>query len=169
MKLILLVAVLTPFVELAARVAARQNLPRGPPGNLSLPIFKRQFNVSQPGSLNIAQRDLIRLRNLVEGAQQRDSSTLEGIIDLPLTVNMTYGAYFVSIGIGCPPTFCESYSFLPGIVSYMSILDELIVDTGSSNTWVGGNKPYVVTNTSVKTSDIVVSIVLRMDSWPSSN
>src|SRR6266446_6981724 len=38
-------------------------------------------------------------------------------------------------------------------------LDDLIVDTGSSNTWVGANKPYTKTNTSVKTDDSVVSVM----------
>ena len=46
----------------------------------------------------------------------------------------------------------------------MLILDDLIIDTGSSNTWVGGNKPYKETTTSVKTSDMVVRIVSRADS-----
>ena len=46
----------------------------------------------------------------------------------------------------------------------MHILDELLIDTGSSNTWVGANKAYKVTNTSVKTSDRVVSIDSCADS-----
>ena len=50
----------------------------------------------------------------------------------------------------------------------MLILDDLIIDTGSSNTWVGGNKPYKETTTSVKTSDMVVRIVSRADSQPCS-
>lgn len=41
----------------------------------------------------------------------------------------------------------------------MPILDTLIVDLASANTWVGANKsrPYKTTSTSVKTSDFLVS------------
>jgi hypothetical protein len=101
--------------------------------------------------------------------QRRGAAPSEGIADVPATVKTTLGGYYASIDVGNPPTSCESCPFLPGIVSYMHILDDLLIDTGSSMTWVGGNKPYVATDTSVKTSNIMVSIVLRMDSWPSSN
>ena len=37
-----------------------------------------------------------------------------------------------------------------------SVIDSLIIDTGSSNTWVGAGKPYVKTSTSVQTKDRVV-------------
>jgi cathepsin E len=39
-----------------------------------------------------------------------------------------------------------------------SLLDTLLVDTGSSNTWIGAGQPYVKTGSSVPTSDSVVSI-----------
>ena len=172
MQLLLSIAVLAPFVELAARVVAHPNLlsPRNvSSGQYSMPIVKHHFNFSQSGSLNIAQRNLIRSRNLMGDVQRRGAAPSEGIADVPATVNTTLGGYYASIDVGNPPTSCESCPFLPGIVSYMHILDDLLIDTGSSMTWVGGNKPYVATDTSVKTSNIMVSIVLRMDSWPSSN
>lgn len=37
------------------------------------------------------------------------------------------------------------------------VADELIVDTGSSNTWVGANTEYTPTDTSEDTGDSVVS------------
>jgi hypothetical protein len=162
MRLILLVSLFAPFVELAARVAADPNTSLNSP--VRLPI-KKHIHANQPGSFKPAQRDLIRSRSLVRGVQQRDSSTSEG----PSTVDLTLGYYAARIGVGNPPTFCESCPFLPGIALCMPILDDLLVDTGSSVTWVGGNKSYVVTNTSVETSNIVVSIALRIHSWPSSN
>ena len=55
------------------------------------------------------------------------------------------------------------------MISYMPILDELIVDTASANTWVGANLPYQVTPSSVKTSDSVVSTVSHADSRHSSS
>lgn len=44
----------------------------------------------------------------------------------------------------------------------MPILDTLVIDLASANTWVGANKsrPYKITNTSVKTSDFFVSNLL---------
>ena len=156
MQLILLIAVLAPFVGLSARVTADPIVSRD--SLVRFPIMK-QINAkfaNHPSSSNPAQRDLIRSRNLV---QRRDSSTLEGTINVPLTLtlNLSNGfVYSASIGVGCPPTFCESCQFLPDIVSYMPILDELVVDTGSSFIWVGANKPYVVINTSVKTSNTVL-------------
>jgi cathepsin E len=46
--------------------------------------------------------------------------------------------YVASVGVGSPPS---QYS--------------LLIDTGSSNTWLGATKKYVVTSTSVKTSNKV--------------
>ncbi len=54
------------------------------------------------------------------------------------------------------------------MISYISISDDLIIDTGSSNTWLGANQHYKKTDTSVKTGNKVVS-VMSQDSWPSSN
>ena len=111
MQPILLVAALATFLQLVdARVAADPIVPRNP--LVTLPITKR-LNATQPGSFNPAQRDLTRSRNLVG----RGSSTSAGIIDVPLNVNSKIGTYTANIGVGNPPTLCESCQFLPGIVS----------------------------------------------------
>ena len=111
MQPILLVSVLATFLQLvAARVAADPIVPRNSP--VTLPIMKR-LNVTQSGSFKPAQRDLIRSRNLVK----RDSSTLDGITNIPLNENSTIGIYTASIGVGNPATVCESCQFLPGMVS----------------------------------------------------
>jgi cathepsin E len=103
------------------------------------------------------------LNNLVSGGKH-SSSTLDETHNLPL--NKTGIVYSASVGIGDPPTYCESYQFSPGTISYsyMPISDNLILDTGSANTWVGANKEYQVTSSSVKTGDFVVRIVSRTDS-----
>lgn len=44
------------------------------------------------------------------------------------------------------------------MVPYILAKDRLIVDSGSALTWVGANKPYVKTKSSVKTKDSAVSI-----------
>lgn len=38
----------------------------------------------------------------------------------------------------------------------LAIADSLLIDTGSSNTWVGASKAYTLTNTSKDTGDNVV-------------
>ena len=43
-------------------------------------------------------------------------------------------------------------------VTYILAQDQLLVDSGSATTWVGANKAYVETKSSVKTKDSVVSI-----------
>jgi len=52
--------------------------------------------------------------------------------------NLEYVQYTASIGVGNPPTYYN-----------------LVVDTGSSNTFVGTGKPYVQTNTSIPTGETV--------------
>jgi hypothetical protein len=110
MQLILLIAVLAPFLELSARVTADPNVSRD--SLVRFPI-KKHINVNHPGSLKPAHRDLARLKNRVEVAQQPGRrSTSDGTINVPLTLNNSEGAYMVSIGVGRPPTFCESCPFL---------------------------------------------------------
>jgi hypothetical protein len=41
----------------------------------------------------------------------------------------------------------------------MPILDNLMIDTGSATTWLGRNKTYEKTKTSVETGNFFVSIV----------
>lgn len=54
--------------------------------------------------------------------------------------------YIASVGIGSPPTYYD-----------------LIIDTGSSNTWIGANKAYVPTGTSQKTADSVSENNIRVE------
>ena len=50
--------------------------------------------------------------------------------------------YTASVGVGTPPTFYD-----------------LLIDTGSSNTWLGADKSYVTTSSSVNTSQEFVRCV----------
>jgi hypothetical protein len=52
-----------------------------------------------------------------------------------------------------PVSCCEKKSELP--MKHLSVTDNLIVDTGSSNTWVGAGIAYVKTSTSVNTGQPV--------------
>ncbi len=49
------------------------------------------------------------------------------------------------------------------------MIDTLLVDLGSSNTWVGAGKAYVKTSTSVETSNKVVGSFVRSHETPISN
>jgi cathepsin E len=146
----LLLAAFTPFIVLATWVVADPNATPNSP--ISLRIIKQ---INAAGVFHPSQRDQKRWINLVKSGQRSTS----GITAVPLEdFALIYSA---NISVGDPPTFCGSCQFLSGTVFHMPILDNLLVDTGSSNTWLGANNPYVQTKTSVKTDDFVVSIVSR--------
>jgi cathepsin E len=162
------VVALAPFVVLATRVVANPLLIRAAPAAFySLSISK---HINPDGKINPVQSDSIRINNLIKG-NQLGSSTSNDTAD-EVSLQDIGPSYVVSIGVGTPPTNCKSCRFnvLSGMVFYMiPILDSLIVDTGSANTWVGANAPYVRTNTSVNISETVVSVMSYPDRWTSSN
>jgi cathepsin E len=144
----LLVSAIAHFVVLAMGVAAGRNGPRN--SLISVSITK---NITFAGNSSPLLRDQKRWRHLVKGDKQ---STSEDSADLPLID--TAVIYSANVGVGVPATYCESCRFPPRILSYTLSLDNLIIDTGSSNTWLGANKPYKRTKASVKTSELMVSI-----------
>jgi len=105
------------------------------------------------GITNIAEADRARVKALREGRlNKRD-----------VIVGITNGQtiYTAKVGVGSPPTECECSASRILIYSFLKApsleIDTLLVDTGSSNTWVGANQPYVSTNTSRATGNTVVS------------
>jgi cathepsin E len=64
------------------------------------------------------------------------ANVLPGLTSTP--VDNKGGSYIASVGVGSPPTQYD-----------------LVIDTGSSNTWVGATTKYVKTSSSKKTSDSV--------------
>jgi len=105
---------------------------------ISIP-FVRRFNFT--GESTLAQMDRIRAQSFMCGCNKAScdsdfASAAAAIFD----VSATNGAvdYTVSTGIGDPPTYYT-----------------LLVDTGSSNTWVGADQAYVETSTSVATGETV--------------
>jgi cathepsin E len=129
------------------------------------PISNREFLAPITLSITKNMSRLTNLANAATGVHQFGASNSDRTPDVLL--DDMGGTYVTEIGIGDPPTYCEPFHFLPHMVSYVSALDNLIVDTGSSNSWVGAFKPYRKTETSVKTGDSVVSIMSR-DFLPSS-
>ncbi|KAG1795694.1 aspartic peptidase domain-containing protein [Suillus plorans] len=98
---------------------------------ITLPIARR-LNVSN-GPINLLQHDKARVTALKD-----NSFSTQGGHTGSTPVTNTVATYLIAVGIGSPAT---TYN--------------LIVDTGSSNTWVGANTKYVKTQTSVDTGERV--------------
>ncbi|KAH9170213.1 aspartic peptidase A1 [Lactarius sanguifluus] len=115
-------APLTAVLLLVVSVAANPIVVRK--GPVSLP-FARRLNIT--GAHDLIQKDQTRARNMFNSKINKRSGT-------PGSVGITNVAvvYEASVGIGAPATFYT-----------------LLVDTGSSNTWIGAGKPYVPTGSSV--------------------
>ncbi|KAI9452783.1 aspartic peptidase A1 [Lactarius psammicola] len=126
-------ASLTAFLLLAVSVAANPIVVRKPPVSLS---FARHLNIT--GAHDLIQKDQARAKNLVSISKAKQSGTLSPSAVVSVGVTNVAVVYQASVGVGSPPT---SYN--------------LLIDTGSSNTWVGAGKAYVRTSTSVQTSDSV--------------
>jgi hypothetical protein len=135
-----LLASVAPFIVLASTVVANPIVVRDSrPSYSSLSLKKR---VKPP----VTDRHLVR--------RQKDCARCHTV---RLTSEITY--YQAIVGVGTPPTNCGSSQPRSFPVSYTPFTDTLTVDTGSANTWVGGDKGYVTTNSSHVTTDSVVSIV----------
>ncbi|KAJ7511570.1 aspartic peptidase domain-containing protein [Mycena galericulata] len=117
---------LLPAILLALRVAA------GPVEGsfVSLPI-SRHFNFT--GSATVVQQDFARVQAI---KSRKSGIASRAAISEP--VDNQAVSYIASVGVGSPATTYQ-----------------LIVDTGSSNTWVGASTKYVKTSTSTKTSSTV--------------
>ncbi|KIL65642.1 hypothetical protein M378DRAFT_521201 [Amanita muscaria Koide BX008] len=111
---------------LAFAVSANPFVPRDAPAKLSISRY-----LKTTGVYNVLKQDQARARHLAFRILLG-----EEIVNEPAT-NVAF-VYVASVGVGKPPT---QYS--------------LLIDTGSSNTWVGANKSYVKTSTSKVTKDSV--------------
>nr|VWP01211.1 MARTX [Ganoderma boninense] len=127
-------SVLLALTTAAVTVSAKAVTVRDSPVTLSI---ARRFNST--GATNIVKADQARAKVL----KARSQATRVAAADTPVgrmfpghnvPVTNQVVIYTASVGVGSPPT------------SY-----ELLVDTGSANTWVGANQPYVKTSSSVDT------------------
>ncbi|EKM61624.1 uncharacterized protein PHACADRAFT_112385 [Phanerochaete carnosa HHB-10118-sp] len=123
-----------PFVTLVALALVVSATPvvRDTP-TITLPIAKH-FNTT--GTLKLLAQDQARAKWLKSRTKGEHLAEREG--SLPVTNTAT--SYTAEVGVGDPAT---TYN--------------LIVDTGSSNTWVGAGSKYVATSTS-KNTDNTVSV-----------
>ncbi|KAI6148307.1 aspartic peptidase domain-containing protein [Pisolithus tinctorius] len=102
------------------------------PGGISKVTLNFVARLNATGISNIADADRIRIKSMREktvSPRKRDAS---------VSVTNSVVLYVAQVGIGSPPT---EYT--------------LLVDTGSSNTWVGANQPYTPTSTSHYTGNTV--------------
>jgi hypothetical protein len=135
-----LLASIAPFIVLASTVVANTIVVRDSHPSYTSLSLKKHVNPTGTG------RHLVR--------RQKDYTRGHSV---GATNEITY--YQAIVGVGTPPTNCGSSQPRSFPVSYTPFTDTLIVDTGSSNTWVGANKTYVKTKTSNETSELMVSIV----------
>ncbi|KAJ7070794.1 aspartic peptidase A1 [Mycena amicta] len=119
---------LLPAVLLALRVAAGPVLVQD--SFITLPISRR-FNFT--GSATIVQADLARIQAV---KSRKSAKHARAVISEPVSNQVV--SYIASVGVGSPATTYD-----------------LIVDTGSSNTWVGATQAYVRTSASTQTSNTV--------------
>ncbi|KAH9065697.1 aspartic peptidase A1 [Lactarius vividus] len=126
-------ATLTAFLLLVVSVAANPIVVRKPPVSLS---FARHLNIT--GTHDLIKKDQARAKNLISTSKAKQSGTLSHAAVVSVGVTNVAVVYQASVGVGSPAT---SYN--------------LLIDTGSSNTWVGAGKAYVKTSTSVQTRDSV--------------
>ncbi|KAI9070295.1 acid protease [Trametes sanguinea] len=133
-----MLAGLIPFVVLsvAAAVAAKPVVIRKSP--VTLPIARRINATSAPDLLKIDQARAKVLKQQGLAAGKGSASLRKTAKDAVFNLPVTNGAvdYTASVGVGTPPT---QYN--------------LIVDTGSSNTWVGAGTAYIPTSSSVDTGE----------------
>lgn len=95
-----LVVSLVPFFVLASTVAAHPAVVRDSP--ISLPIA-RHFNGSR--TFDLARADRERAKSFAEYCN--DTFASGGSVDIGVTHNISI--YTTSVGVGDPPTYCESY------------------------------------------------------------
>lgn len=135
---------MTPFAALLALCAGAliTNVVASPvvvrDSLVTLPLARR---LNATGVRNVVARDQARAKVLKARSQTGTGDVNDlgkGSVGVPLTDAIV--SYTVNVSVGTPPT---TYT--------------LIVDTGSSNTWVGANKAYVPTNSSVDTGEEVVN------------
>ncbi|KAG2087628.1 acid protease [Suillus discolor] len=109
----------------------------------STSILKLAVRINSYGIKNIAVADRARIQTLQAG----------GSSSISLTNNVT--TYTADIGVGSPAMYCKLLVVLQFLyLTYCRFhTDTVLVDTGSSNTWIGANKAYTKTATSEDTGN----------------
>lgn len=116
-----------------------------PSGSLA---FRKHLNTNRDGK-TIAHTDRARVADLSRNTYKR------GKRSSAVPVTNAGVAYTASVGVGSPPTNYSEYNdhVLEDRYSRHKRSAALFVDSGSANTWIGHNKTYNPTSTSVATGD----------------
>jgi len=121
-------------VYLALFAAASPLTVRNSP--VTIPLARR-FNAT--GSKRFLELDQARAKFLKHSAIQKGPKAASSASTFPFPVTNEATTYTAAVDVGSPPTTFN-----------------LIVDTGSSNTWVGATTPYTETSTSQDTGNEVL-------------
>ncbi|KZT43813.1 acid protease [Sistotremastrum suecicum HHB10207 ss-3] len=105
---------------------------------ITVPIAKK---IALTGSANFVEAERQRAQKIIAHGKAKAAARAQGlsaaaVVGVPVTNGVV--TYTASVGVGSPATQYD-----------------LLIDTGSSNTWVGAGKAYVKTSTSVQTKDKV--------------
>ncbi|KAJ3893486.1 aspartic peptidase domain-containing protein [Lentinula edodes] len=142
---------LLAFVTLALNVVANPVvIDRSP--ILSIPLTKIH-NITS--GHNLVASGLARAQNFKDRAKAHDLAAVKKRQAEPVINEVV--SYIASVGVGASDTQCKQAleSFKIIFAKLRTIEDQLIVDTGSSNTWVGAGTKYVASSTSTDTGDRV--------------
>ncbi|KAF7307466.1 Aspartic peptidase A1 [Mycena indigotica] len=103
--------------------------------------------VNSMGSGTLSRKDVARARQLKSGRARNDSVPIE---------DRTF-SFFIPIQLGCPPATCKPLAVWARDAAHGTLKDNVILDTGSSNTWVGAqtSHPYIPTRCSKLTGNAV--------------
>lgn len=143
---------LLTFVALALSVAANPVIVDRSPV-LSIPITRLQNLTS---GHNVIASGLARAQNFRERITARDLGEFRKMKRQAEPVINEAVSYIASVGVGADNTQCKHLLLVAlSLPLFTSELDQLIVDTGSSNTWVGADEKFTSTSTSKDTGDRV--------------
>ena len=126
-----LLALCSAAIAAASPVVVRDRSP------VTLSVARR---LNTTGASTLLQIDQARAKALKANAGT-SRKAFKSAASLLSSIDVTNGAvdYTASVGVGTPPRFYD-----------------LLIDTGSSNTWVGAGQAYVETSSSVDTGDLFV-------------
>ena len=127
--------------------------------NLDVHLPKIQMSIAaklnRTGTLNIIEADRARATHLINHA-----TSLKDLFgkrqQADVDASNTAVSYSTSVNIGDPATACECEVLRVGVHGADVGTDTLLIDTGSSNTWLGADKQYTPTSTSSNTGKSVV-------------
>lgn len=128
--------------------------------HVTLPFAKR-INASG-GAIKLVEHDQGRAAAL----KDRGAAIQRGKLDRragSIAVTNVAVSYVATVGVGSPATTCVLALRTDFITLSLTCADNLIVDTGSSTTWVGAGTAYKQTITSTNTGEPVVSLTEFFD------